>query len=132
MRIIALFGKLLASLVAAFGAAAVARKYTEPPPEELTPTSTVAQPASATVTAVEGTEAEGEAAATFQRRLRLGWSRPKPEKIPEPTYWPATVGLGIAFIMWGIISNIFVFGMGFILFVTGVAGWIGDLLHEFE
>lgn len=129
MRIVALFGKLLASLVAAFGAAAVARKYTEPPPEELTTPPGAPSTSSA---AVEGTEVEGDGAATFQRRLRLGWSRPKPEKIPEPTYWPATVGLGIAFIMWGIISNIFVFGMGFILFVTGIAGWIGDLLHEFE
>jgi hypothetical protein len=126
MRIVSLLGKLLASIMAAFGAAAVARKYTEPP-EGLTAAPGTAQPA--TPAAMDGGD---DTAATQQRRLRLGWSRPKPEKIPEPTYWPATLALGIAFIMWGIISNIFVFGMGLILFVTGMAGWIGDLLHEFE
>lgn len=126
MGIVSLLGKLLASLMAALGAAAVARKYSEPPPEGLA--AGQAQPAPTAMTAID----DGAAAATHQRRLRLGWSRPKPETIPEPTYWPATIALGIAFIMWGIISNIFVFGMGLILFVTGMAGWIGDLLHEFK
>jgi hypothetical protein len=41
-------------------------------------------------------------------------------------------GLGIAFFMWGIISNLFVLGLGFTLLVIGVIGWIADLLTEFS
>jgi hypothetical protein len=64
--------------------------------------------------------------------LRPGWSRPAPEKMPEPTYWPMVFGLGVAFFMWGIISNLFVLGLGFALLVVAVLGWIWDLLGEFR
>lgn len=64
--------------------------------------------------------------------LRDGWSRPGPERIPEPTYWPMIFGLGIAFFMWGIISNLFVLGLGFTLLVIALIGWIADLLTEFS
>jgi len=64
--------------------------------------------------------------------LREGWSRPAPEKLPHPTYWPMIFGLGIAFFMWGLISNLFVLGTGFTLLVIGFTGWIADLLTEFS
>lgn len=126
------FGKILAGIAAALGAAAVARKYTESPPR--------GQPAGGAITAVAessdgrepgATTAAGEA--THERgRPRPGWSRPQPEKFPGPTYWPALFALGIAFLMWGFISNIFIFGFGLIIFVVALTGWIGDLLHEFK
>jgi hypothetical protein len=59
-----------------------------------------------------------------------GWSRPKPEKTPEPTYWPAVAALGLMFFAWGIIANLWVLSFGAILFIIAIAGWIGDLLHE--
>src|SRR5579864_1927949 len=123
--------KLLAGVAAAIGAAIVARKYTEPPPRE--------QPTTQALVAVtepsdghepRATTAVGEA--THERgRLRAGWSRPKPDTIPQPTYWPAALALGIALVMWGIISNVFVLAVGLILFIIALTGWIGDLLHEF-
>lgn len=61
---------------------------------------------------------------------RPGWNKPKPEKTPAPTYWPFIFALGIMFLAWGIIANIFIVGMGLILFAIGLVGWIGDLLHE--
>jgi hypothetical protein len=64
--------------------------------------------------------------------LRDGWSRPAPERIPHPTYWPMIFGLGIAFFMWGLISNLFVLGLGFTLLVIGIVGWVADLLTEFQ
>jgi hypothetical protein len=64
--------------------------------------------------------------------LRDGWSIPGPERIPHPTYWPMIFGLGIAFFMWGLISNLFVLGLGFTLLVIGLVGWIADLLTEFS
>lgn len=113
-------GKMLAGLAATLGLAAVAHKYTEPPPEGFT---------SSTAPADDQNAPEAVRAA---HRLRPGWSRPKPERIPEPTFWPATFGLGIAFLMWGFISNIFVWGLGFILLVVAIVGWIGDLRNEFR
>jgi hypothetical protein len=61
---------------------------------------------------------------------RPGWSRPKPDKSPEPTYWPAVAALGVMFFAWGIIANFWVLFFGAILFIIAIAGWIGDLLHE--
>lgn len=121
------FGKMVAGLAATLGLAAVARKYSEPPPDGLNQSqapSLAGSPAAPTEAAPE--------AVRHAHRLRPGWSRPKPEVIPEPTYWPATFGLGIAFLMWGFISNIFVWGMGFILLVVAIVGWIGDLRNEFK
>lgn len=61
---------------------------------------------------------------------RPGWSEPKPRTTPPPTYWPALLGLGVAFFTWGIISNIFVFSLGLLLLIVASTGWIGDLLDE--
>lgn len=65
-----------------------------------------------------------------ERAPRPGWNRPKPGRTPKPTYWPMVFALGITFMAWGIIANTFVFCLGAILFISGVAGWIGDLLDE--
>jgi hypothetical protein len=64
--------------------------------------------------------------------MRPGWSKPAPEKIPHPTYWPMVFGLGVAFLMWGFISNLFVLGLGFFFLVVALIGWVMDLLGEFR
>jgi hypothetical protein len=64
--------------------------------------------------------------------LRPGWGRPAPDVIPRPTYWPALFALGVAFFMWGLISNLFVLGLGFTLFIVSCAGWVYDLIGEFK
>ena len=53
-----------------------------------------------------------------------------PAKLPRPTYWPATMALGIAFIFWGLVTTYIISGAGFVLFIVALAGWIGELLHE--
>jgi hypothetical protein len=63
--------------------------------------------------------------------LPPGWNRPKPETSPAPTYWPFLLALGATFVAWGLISNLFVFFGGLLLFLVAAAGWIGDLLNEF-
>jgi hypothetical protein len=118
-------GKMLAGIAATLGLAAVARKYSEPPQKG-------ASPASPHGEASLGAPPATAETAHAEHRPRPGWSRPKPEVIPEPTYWPAVFGLGIAFLMWGFISNIFVWGMGFILIAVALVGWIGDLRNEFR
>jgi hypothetical protein len=64
--------------------------------------------------------------------LRPGWGRPEPEKIPRPTYWPMVFGLGIAFLSWGLISNIFILVFGIILLVVALVGWVVELVVEFR
>ena len=62
--------------------------------------------------------------------LRPGWSRPKPAYLVKPTYWPMVLALGIAFLLWGLISNPFVSTVGLVLFVLALANWIRELRHE--
>ena len=62
--------------------------------------------------------------------LRPGWSRARPEHIPRPTYWPAVVGLGITFALWGFLTIWIVGIVGLFLLGIGLAGWIGEWQHE--
>jgi hypothetical protein len=61
--------------------------------------------------------------------LRPGWSVPRPGELPRPTYWPAVMALGIAFLFWGIISSAIISGVGLVLFAIALGGWIGELRH---
>ncbi len=61
--------------------------------------------------------------------LRPGWSRPKPEHVPRPTYWPAVLALGVTFIFWGLITTPIIAGIGLLVGAIGLAGWIGELRH---
>ncbi len=61
--------------------------------------------------------------------LRPGWSRPKPEHVPRPTYWPAVLAFGITFLLWGIITTYIISAIGIVLMGIAIGGWIGDLKH---
>jgi len=68
----------------------------------------------------------------------VGWNKPKPEKLPRPGYWPFLMALGIVFILWGLAlgfnevfsTMIIISGVGLIIFIISLAGWIGDLRDE--
>jgi hypothetical protein len=62
--------------------------------------------------------------------MRPGWNRPQPEKLPEPTSWPAATALAVALIVWGLVSSLIITAVGAGLFILALAGWIGDILHE--
>jgi hypothetical protein len=61
---------------------------------------------------------------------RAGWNRPKPEVIPRSTAWPPGLALGITLLAWGLITSPVVLGVGLLLFVVSLAGWIGEIRHE--
>ena len=61
--------------------------------------------------------------------LPPGWSRPKPEHVPRPTYWPAVAALGVTFLFWGLVTTLAITVIGLIIFGIGLAGWIGALRH---
>ncbi len=62
--------------------------------------------------------------------LQEGWSTPQPARVPEPTYWPAALALGIVLLFWGVVTSAVVSSIGLLLAVVALAGWIGDVRHE--
>ena len=74
----------------------------------------------------------------YTSELPEGWHKPKPEVLPKPGYWPFLLALGIAFVLWGLAVGfnevfstiIIVSGLGLVLFIVALAGWIGDLRDE--
>ena len=61
--------------------------------------------------------------------LRPGWSRPKPEHVPHPTYWPSVLALGVTFLVWGLITSYVISVVGLLLFAIALSGWIWELRH---
>jgi hypothetical protein len=59
-----------------------------------------------------------------------GWNVPKPEKLPEPSIWPAALALGITFLVWGMVTTLLITGVGAAVFAVAIAGWIRDIRHE--
>lgn len=50
-----------------------------------------------------------------------------PQDLPEPTYWPFMMALGITIGMWWIVSS-WTFGViGVLLFFVALYGWINEL-----
>ena len=121
-------------IAAAVGVVLVSRTYTEAPAQQVAAGSRTPDGARADGLHVDGAQAEREANssadATITGALPVGWRRPKPDVIPRPTYWPFVFSAGVALVFWGLISNIFIFGFGFILFGVGLGGWIWDMLNE--
>jgi len=62
--------------------------------------------------------------------LPPGWHKPQPEKLPQPTYWPAVFAFAVVLFAWGWVTTISVSAVGLVLCAIAVAGWIGDLRHE--
>jgi hypothetical protein len=58
------------------------------------------------------------------------WTEPKPEVLPRPTYWPAVLALGIAFVFWGLVASLVITVIGLALAGIALTGWIGEMLRE--
>lgn len=52
--------------------------------------------------------------------------------LPPPSIWPATLALGIALLLTGLILNLVVVLVGAILVVGSIALWIRDARHEYH
>lgn len=59
-----------------------------------------------------------------------GWSKPQGAHIPEPTYMPVVMAIGIICMLWGIVTTYLITLVGLVLFVISIWGWIGELRHE--
>ncbi|HEX7366373.1 MAG TPA: hypothetical protein VF273_04710 [Pelobium sp.] len=54
----------------------------------------------------------------------------KPQKLPEPTYWPFFLAIGLVFLMWGIVTTWLISLAGFIVIVYTLVKWINILRNE--
>lgn len=67
--------------------------------------------------------------ASVPGELPEGWSRPRPEHVPRPTYWPLVLAFGLTFFFWGFISTWIISAIGLVVFGVALTGWIGELRH---
>jgi hypothetical protein len=66
----------------------------------------------------------------FPSRPGPDWSDSKPSKLPKPTYAPVSVAFGLMLGAAGVVTSFWVSVAGLIVFVLGLANWIGGLVHE--
>jgi hypothetical protein len=58
-------------------------------------------------------------------------SQPPPDiHLPSPSVWPFVLGAGVALLAFGAVTTLMFCVAGVIVVALGLAGWIGDLLHE--
>jgi len=58
---------------------------------------------------------------------RDNWPLPPEQSIPQPTYAPAGLALGVAFVLFGIVtSDLFCFA-GLLLIAIALKSWIGAM-----
>ena len=61
-----------------------------------------------------------------------GWVAPLPAIAPKPTYWPAVLGVGIAFLAGGLATYLILSAAGLAIVIAAAIGWIHDLVLEYK
>ncbi len=59
-----------------------------------------------------------------------GWSAPRPARIPRPTAWPALTAAAVVLLLWSLSTSPVVGGVGAVVFLVTLGGWIRELVHE--
>ena len=60
---------------------------------------------------------------------RDNWVTPPEQKIPQPTYAPAGLALGVAFVLFGIITSDLFCAAGAVLIAIALKSWIGAMAN---
>jgi len=66
----------------------------------------------------------------MNKQTQVDKVKAKPETLPEPTYWPFFLALGLVFLGWGLLTTWLISLAGFIVLVLSLMGWINILRHE--
>jgi hypothetical protein len=61
-----------------------------------------------------------------------GWQLLPDVPLPHPTYFPAGLAMGVAFIFWGLITTWPVWLVGVVLFIAALAGGITEIRDEYK
>ena len=56
-----------------------------------------------------------------------GWTRPLPEKIARPTYWPSTLAFGATLMLWGPVTTYVISGIGILVCAVALIGWAHEV-----
>lgn len=59
-----------------------------------------------------------------------GWTEPQGAHVPEPTYAPLIMAIGIMCMLWGIVTTPLLSLVGGILFAIAILEWIGAVRYE--
>ena len=55
------------------------------------------------------------------------WCEAKPAVIPEPTFWPMVLALGVTIALWGILTSWVFIVTGMLLSLLSVYRWVMEL-----
>ena len=58
------------------------------------------------------------------------WPKAQPERLPQPTYWPFFLAMGLTFIFWGLLTTWLILAAGVLIFIVALIGWINVLRNE--
>jgi hypothetical protein len=58
---------------------------------------------------------------------REDWVSPPEQTIPHPTYAPAGMSLGIAFVLFGLVTSYLFCAAGAVLMAIALKSWIGGM-----
>jgi uncharacterized membrane protein len=61
---------------------------------------------------------------------RSSWQSLPHEHLPQPTYFPAGVAMGLTFVFWGLITSWVTAVVGLVLFAAALAEWIKEIRNE--
>jgi hypothetical protein len=59
-----------------------------------------------------------------------GWSAVHPQRLPQPTPWPAMFAFGVMLVAWGLISSALLVLIGGALLFYALLHWIGEIRHD--
>lgn len=62
--------------------------------------------------------------------VRTAWEPLAPVPVARPTYFPAGLAMGTAFVFWGLVTSWVVLLVGVGLFAVMLGGWIAEICHE--
>jgi len=58
------------------------------------------------------------------------WQKARPEELPEPTYWPFFLAMGLNFIFWGLLTTRIILLAGLLIFAIALTCWINLVRHD--
>ncbi|HET8572660.1 MAG TPA: hypothetical protein VFL76_02205 [Edaphocola sp.] len=58
------------------------------------------------------------------------WQKATPRKLPDPTYWPFFLAMGLAFFVWGFIAGWIICMAGLLILMISLTGWVKILRNE--
>ena len=77
----------------------------------------------------ESATADANASSELQRDGDIAELRPEEERVPNPTYIPAAMAMGIMMLLWGILTNWLMSLAGALLMIWALQAWVREL-HE--